>query len=157
MVIRPDKRVHRCLFAEVFDRDMHKRDWLRWSFRCIEATPTLRPHPLRLHQTLKCIRADLSVSLNYCRCNAKVALESHLKKKGVGKGYVELFGVSERGSQPMVFQLDRYMHILCDITRLQMLGSGCTMATRECVCVTISLCLLYMSLLIGCSRGSGVY
>lgn len=35
----------------------------------------------------------------------------------------------------MVFQLDRYMHILCDITRLRLLGSGCTMATQESVCV----------------------
>lgn len=35
-------------------------------------------------------------------------------------------------------------------THMRPLGSGCTMATRECVYVSIDVCVLYMSLLVGC-------
>ncbi len=46
-----------------------------------------------------------------------------------------------------------------DITRLRLLGSGCTMATRECVYASIDVCasVLYMSLLVGCVRRSHGY
>lgn len=86
-----------------------------------------------------------------------MASELDLKIKRVGREHdlwdtAGLFGVKTR-SQPMSFQLDRYMHIPCaDITHTHMrpLGSGCTMATRECVYVSIDVCVLYMSLLVGC-------
>lgn len=75
---------------------------------CIKATPTLRPHPLRPSNTEVLITVNIKVAM---------ASELDLKIKSVGREHdlwdtAGLFGIKTH-SQPMSFQLDRYMHILC--------------------------------------------
>lgn len=125
---------------------MQKWDWLQWFLCCIKATPTLRPHPLRPSNTEVSITVNIKVAM---------ASELDLKIKRVGREHdlwdtAGLFGVFTAN---VVQARQIHAYTVCwhhTHTHMRPLGSGCTMATRECVYVSIDVCVLYMSLLVGC-------